>query len=439
MLTLLRALAGLVLGLVIFAGLLYFLVVVNFSQRLVEPEVYNIAIEDTDAYNRVYDEVLVDDALIDQTGNLTGDIQLQIHEQAVEVLREVMPPSYLQQQTEENIDQFTSFLRYDREDLAIYATLTEPLERIEPAVLRKVHQIIDELEINDPPSSRCSTASRNQLAAASALPYAQLSDGEIPESAPSLRTLTAECRAREFDLWFDQVLDDPAMNSQAALILEGERANLRQEFIAGDTRAFIKAVADPLIKPLIEDAIADIRRNLQRNDRFDLLDWLAEESEDATRADIEEQAESLRQIVSAANGPGRFIALAMIIVGVLLMAAVHFPNPAEMLRWPGITLIMGGGVCLLVGFVLNSAIPGQFKDAILRAASYSPEVPTSVVSLAGDLAESFARQATAGFIPSSVTIMVIGALLVAASLLSGILSALAGRILPGSDGNRRNR
>ena len=35
------------------------------------------------------------------------------------------------------------------------------------------------------------------------------------------------------------------------------------------------------------------------------------------------------------------------------MAAVHLPRPAEMLRWPGITLVMGGGVCLIVGFVLE--------------------------------------------------------------------------------------
>ena len=438
MLTLLRALVGLILGLAVFAGLLYFLVVVNFSQRLVEPEVYNVAISDTDAYNRIYDEVLVDKALKDQAGNLTGDIQLEVQEEAVEVLREVMPPSYLQEQTEDNIGRFTGFLRYDREDLEIYATLTEALERIEPGVLRKVHQIIDDLEINDPSSSRCTAESLRQLAASSALPYAELSRGEIPESAPSLRILTAECRARKFDAWFNQVLDDPAMNSQAALILEGDRADLRQKFIEGDTRAFLKAVADPLIKPLIDEAIADIRRNLQRDDRFDLLEWLAQESEDASRADIEEQAESLRQVVSAANGPGRFIALAMIIVGVLLMAAVHFPRPAEMLRWPGITLVMGGGVCLLVGFVLNSAIPGQFKDAIVRAASYSPEVPVSVISLAGDLTESFARQATSGFIPPSVSIVIIGALIVVASLLSGVLSSMARRIFTGADGDRRS-
>ena len=439
MLTLLRALAGLVLGLVVFAGLLYLLVLVNFSQRLVESEVYDIAISDTDAYNRIYDEVLVDEALKEQTGNLLGDVHIETHEEAVDVLREVMPPAYLQEQTEENIDRFTAFLRYEQEELEIYASLKEPLERIEPAVLGKVHQLIDELEIKDPPSANCSPEAIQRLAATSAVPYAKFSDGEIPESAPSLKTMTPLCREQGFDRWFDRVLDDPAINSQAALILENEKANLRGHFMEGDTRTFLKAAAGPLVKPLIEDAITDIRRDLQRNDRFDLLDWLAEESDDTNRADIEEQAEALRNAVSDANGPGKFIALALVVFGSLLMAVVHLPRPAEMLRWPGITLVMGGGVCLLVGFVLNSAIPGQFRDAVARTASYSGDVPVSAINLAGDLVESFARQATAGFIPASVTVMIVGGLLIVASLASGILSELARRVIPGLNGNRRNR
>lgn len=439
MLTLLRALAGLVLGLVVFAGLLYLLVVVNFSQRLVESEVYNIAISDTDAYNRIYDEVLLDEALKDQTGNLLGDVDIETHEEAVDVLREVMPPAYLQEQTEENIDRFTGFLRYEQEELEIYASMKEPLERLEPAVLGKVHQIIDELEIEDPPSGGCSTEAIQRLAAASAEPYAKLSAGKIPDSAPSLKILTPVCRERGFDRWFDRVLDDPAINSQAALILENEKSNLRGHFLEGDTRAFLKAAAEPLVKPLIEDAIADIRRDLQRNDRFSLLDWLAEESDDTSRADIEEQAEALRNAVSDANGPGKFIALGLVILGVLLMALVHLPRPSEMLRWPGITLVMGGGVCLLVGFVLNSAIPGQFRDAIARTASYSGDVPVSAINLAGDLVESFARQATEGFIPASVTVMAIGVLLIVASLLAGTLIGILRRLLPGSGGNRRHR
>ena len=439
MLTLLRALAGLVLGLVIFAGLLYLLVVVNFSQRLVESEVYNIAISDTDAYKRIYDEVLVDEALKDTREKLLGYVNFPVSDDAVEVLRQIMPPAYLQEQTEGNIDRFTSFLRYEENDLAISISMKEPLYREESAVLGKVHQIIDDLDVVEPVSPGCSAAELEKQASSLAASFSQLSDGEIPESIHSLKTLTAVCREREFDRWFDRVLDDPSMNSQAALILESERSNLRRHFMEGDTRTFLKAAADPLVKPLIEDAIADIRRDLQRNDRFDLLEWLAEESEDTSRTDIEEQAEALRNAVSDANGPGKFIALALVVVGTLLMAVVHLPRPAEMLRWPGITLVMGGGVCLLVGFVLNSAIPGQFRDAIARTASYSGDVPVSAINLAGDLVESFARQATAGFIPASVTVMIVGGLLIVASLASGILSALARRVIPGVNGNQRNR
>ena len=439
MATLLRALAGLVLGMVVFSGLGYFLVVVNLSQRLEDPEVYNLAISDTDAYNRVYDEVLVDEALEGQTANLLGDLEVDVSGEAVEILRDVMPPAYLREQTENNIGRFTGFLRHEREDLMIYVSLREPLERIEPAVMGKVHEIIDDLTIEEPASSDCSAEAMQRLAAASAKPYARFSEGELPESAPSLKILTMQCRLEEFDRWFDLVLDDPAMNSQAALILDTNREAIRDSFVDGDTREFLKRVADLLVRPLIEDAISDIRRELQRNDRFDVLDWIAEESDDLTRNDIEEQAESLRDVVSAANGPGRIISLAMVVLGCLAMALVHLPKPAEMLRWPGVALLMGGGGCLVVGFVVNSAIPGQIRGAITDVVSYSADVPVAAIDLAGDLMESFARQATAGFLPAALTVMVLGGVLIVVSLFADALVAIAKSLLPGSGSGNRGR
>ena len=439
---LLRALAGLLLGIVVFAGLFYYLLVVSVSQRIEDPEVYNAAIEDTGAYNRIYDEVLVDEAIEVQAGNLLGNLKIEDSGEAVTVLREVLPPSYLKEQTEANIEWFTGYLRHESEELQIYVELEEPLERIETAVLNKAHQVIDELEIaepdmEEPASSGCSPSAVQRLAAASAEPAARWSQGQLPESAPSLRLLDRECRQREFDRWFDLLLDAPVMDSQAALILEGRKDEIRVPFVEGDTRAFLKAAAGPLVEPLIEDSVADIRRNLLRNGRFDVLEWIAEESGGLTREDMEEQAESLRGVVSAANGSGRIIALVMVVVGVLLMAAVHLPRPAEMLRWPGITLAMSGGVCLIVGFVLNSALPGRIRDAVTNAVYQSPDVPVTAMDLAGDLAESFARQATAGFILPAVIVMAIGAVLIVAPPLSGPLSGSARRIMSGSDGNRR--
>ena len=114
----LRAIAGLALGTVIFAGLLFYLVVGNVSQRLENPQVYQVAISDTGAYSRIYDEVLVDAALREQTGRLLGNMEIATHEEAVQVLRDIMPPAYLREQTEDNIDRFTGYLlRQDEAEL----------------------------------------------------------------------------------------------------------------------------------------------------------------------------------------------------------------------------------------------------------------------------------------------------------------------------------
>ena len=454
MITLLRAFAGLILGLVIFAGLMYSLVLVNFLQRLEDPEVYKTAINDTDAYNRIYDEVLLDDALADQTSDLLGGVEAETQEEIVDVLREVMPPSYLREQTENNIDRFTGYLVGDYEELNIYVDLEEPLNRVELSVVNRVDQIIDELEIVEasPASSAGSTSSPGGagsgecpedtlalLAEQYSEPLAQISDGEIPDSIPSLDILTPECRASLYDEWYERILNDPAINSETARILEDEKESLRRSFVKGDTRELLKEAAGPLVEPVIEDAVRDVRRDLSRGDRLDLLQELAEISDEFSKDDVQDQAESLKEGMGAATGPARIIALVMVILGALLLAAVHFPKPADMLRWPGITLLLGGGVCLAVGIVVNSAVPGRIKDAIVNSTSYAPDVPTAAISLAGDMAESFAQQVSAGFVPAAVTVLVVGALLVVGSFFAEALWAILRRILPGSDGNGGGR
>ena len=447
-LALLRVLGSLLLGLAVVVGLLYFLVAVNLSQNLVESETYSIAVSDTNAYNRIYQEVLADPEVKENIGNLLGGVEFDEVDEGTEVLREVMPPSYLQAQTEDNINRLTGFLSGEREELEIYARLRLPLERVESAVLDRVHRRIEELEIRkpppresaspEPPSLGCPVSHLQQLAVASAVPLSQLSGGQIPQSAPSLKILTQECREREYDRWFGLLLEDAAIDRQTKDILERENPNLRRNFVEGDTRAFLKAAVDPLAQPLIDEALADIRRNLGRNNQLDLLAWLADESEDVSRRDIEEQAESLRNAVSAVNGAGRVIALAVVIAGLLLMALMHMPLPQRMLAWPGLTLVMGGGVSLVAGFALNSMVPGQIRNAVLEAASYSEDVPVSAINLAADLASSLGQQATTGFMPMTVAVIVIGGALLAVSPFSGALAGPARRILPGSRGKGGN-
>ena len=438
MTTCLRAAAVLALGILISIGLLYLLVPVRLLNRLVTAEVYRVAISDTDAYNRVYDEVLADETLRDQTDDLLGDIEIATYDDVVALLREIMPPAYLQEQTENNIDRFTGYLRGETERLEIYVELRAPLERVEPAARAWVFRFIDELEIAEPTDSGCSLDATRRLAAGYAEPVARLSKGKPVESAPSLKSLTRTCREQDFDRWLNLTLSDPAIDSRASLLLGEAREELRQPFVEGDTRAFLKAAATPLIGPLIDDAIADIRRELQPNDRLDLIEQVAEESGDLTREDIEDQAAALRERMNAARGTGKYIAFLVVALGSLLLSAVHLPRPTAMLRWPGTVLVVGGTVCLGVGLALNSIIPGQLKKAITLSEFNTAEVPTSALNLAGDLLESFGRQATAGFVPPAVAVILLGAALIVASVFKNSQIRLARKFFP-ITGGRLNR
>ena len=431
----LRIVASLMLGFVILAGLLCYLLLVNISQRLDDSEVYKDAINDTNAYNRIYDEVLVDEAFKEQTVNLLGGVEVS-GDETVEILKTVMPPAYLREQTEENIDRFTAFLQGEIEKLDIYIELEEPLNRVEPVVLERIHEALDGLEIEEPGSPACSVESLQRLNSNFAETFSDLASGETPESVVSLKTLTRECREMGYDAWFEDLVSSPEIDSRVSRILEGEKQQLQQAFVAGETREFLKHVATPLVITVIDDALREIRGDLQANDRLDLLQKLAGNGDDLSREDIDEQLDSLRGIVRAVNGPVRVTALLLVIVGCVLLTAVHFPRPGTMLRWPGLSLLFSGGVCLLVGFVLNSAIPGGIKDAVADPTAYSPDISTAAIGLAGDLLESFARQVTAGIIPAAVAVTVVGGVLVVASLFADVFWSAIRRLLPGSRDER---
>ena len=85
-----------------------------------------------------------------------------------------------------------------------------------------------------------------------------------------------------------------------------------------------------------------------------------------------------------------------------------------------------------MGFVLNSVTPGGIGNIVADPASYSSDVSTAAIGLAGDLLESFARQITAGIIPAAVAVTVMGGVLVVASLFADVLWSAIRRLLPAS-------
>ena len=72
----LRPLLTIILWALFFAGFLWWSLQANVADKLLTAEFYTDTISQQDAYNRIYDEVLLDEDLEDTTQDLLGGVQV---------------------------------------------------------------------------------------------------------------------------------------------------------------------------------------------------------------------------------------------------------------------------------------------------------------------------------------------------------------------------
>ena len=217
MLIALRILAGLTLGVLIVSGLLYYAIVVNLTEHLVDADTYIVPLSENDTYNRIYDEVLADEEL---TYGLLGGVEIAGHTlgDPVAVLREVMPPEYLQEQTEANIDRVTAYLRGESDVMEVYLELAQPIERVEPAVLAEIDRVVDQIEAAEVLDIGCAEFEQNreELAAAFAEMLSEFGEGMLPSTISPVPTLAQFCSDEGFKALFDETQIDLAMDPETA-------------------------------------------------------------------------------------------------------------------------------------------------------------------------------------------------------------------------------
>ncbi|MEE8464852.1 MAG: hypothetical protein V3S68_00130 [Dehalococcoidia bacterium] len=419
MLSLLRAGAALLLGVTILVGFLFFLILNNVSDKLLNADFYKDNIAGQDTYNRIYDEVLVDEELVDKTKEFLGDVQIVSHEDIVGLTREIIPPAYIQQHVEENIERAIAYGKQDVDRLDVYIDLSEPLRNVKPVMFVYIDSRIDELREEDPGISSCSPETLTGLAGRYLDIFTGLAGGEVPLSVPSLRALDPLCRQLLFSSSFDLLIGSSTLDAETTQQLIANREELRVLFEAGDTLEVLKVAARILAEPLMDDAIEEVRADLSPGDRLDLIhqiaEWNPDTSEEQIRADLDEG----RKWISRADSFGKLTTLIMVIGGSILMGLVFYPNLANMLRWPGITLFFTGVAFFVVGKIAESKVPARLADVIETGAGRVTDVPQAVTDLGGDLLISFGTQIASGIAGPSVNLMIIGAVLIGASFFTG--------------------
>jgi hypothetical protein len=410
----LRSVSALVLGVVVFVGFLL-LLLTNVSDKLLNADFYNEIIAGENTYNRIYDEVLLDDDLEGTRNDLLGEIRVVSDQDLVNLLREIIPPEYLQSQVEGAIGRTADYFNEDAETLDLYIELGPPLDNIKPALLRYINQRIEQLPLEKYTLPRCDLEIIQRIADRYEAIFRGLSVGSIPESIPSFEAILAPCRVLIFNIAFDKLVNDPSLDPRIEQGLRERKETIRVLFNAGDTYGVWQEAAPAMAIPLIDDAIGQIRDELDGQDRLDLVHRLAVWNDGLTETQIRENAGDARDWVSLVRKFGKPVALLMLIAGAVLMGLLHFRSLKGALRWPGLTLMLTGLVFLVIGKVLESQVPDRLRELVEGGSGGTGGVPASVNALGGDLLVSFGKHLSGGFDGPALAVLIIGAVLFGAS------------------------
>ena len=287
-------------------------------------------------------------------------------------------------------------------------------------------QRIDELVLEDLGRPECTPDRVNELAGRFESRWGELADGKVPQTVPSLASLNSTCRNLVFELAFTRLVVGSSLSEEAKAGLLAMEGEIQREFVdEGDTHGVLKLAARPLATPVMDRAIAQIREELDDQDRLDLIHRLAVWNDDFTEAELRDDIDTSRDWLNRGrNELGKPAAWAMLIAGSIVMGLIYYPSLKNALRWPGVSLFLTGLVFFVTGKIAESRVPDALEELVERGTNEISGVPSSVTDLGGDLLISFGKQLTSGIDGPALTLLIIGALLFAASFFAFLIGPL---------------
>ena len=420
-LLILRFVATPILGIAIFAGLLLTLVGNNIVDKLLNAEFYTDTIAEQNTYNRIYDDVLLDQKAKDKVQELLGDVKVVSPEDIVGLVRGLLPPEYLQSQVEGAIQRAVAYFNEDSDTLELYLEMGPAIDKIKPTLLDYVDRRIDGIPEADPGPAECNPETVKSVRDGYQEVFRGLAGGRVPASLPSIKVIAEPCRVLIFDSAFPALFADDTLDSRITQALGNSTDDIRAAFVAGDTHGVLKAAARPLSEPLVDDVVAKIRERLDEGDRLNLIRVLAETNSDFTEEQIRVEVADAKELIVQYRALGGTLAGLMLYGGAILLAVLHLPKLSAAMRWPGIFLLVSGGLIFIVGQILESKVVDWLITGVDQITANAPGIPGPAINLISDLVLSFGQQLTQGFAAPAFTVLIVGALLFAASIVLSIV------------------
>ncbi|MFI6986466.1 hypothetical protein ACIBSV_49060 [Embleya sp. NPDC050154] len=343
---------------------------------------YDGVLEREHAYDRLYDEVLVDPRMAGVTNDLLGRLPIPPN-QVTANLRLVLPPSTLRGMVREQIGHTVGYLRGDERELRLTVDLKPVINN-----LGKVADVFVGDLTGDVP--RVTEDNAPALVDGVSKALDALAQGRPPESLPALS------------------LDPAAAPEVADLILarlpaesrEPIRGQVVASLRADDLGGVLVAIVPVIFGEKVRQAQLGLT-GLSDGGTWDLtLDLRASQANESTKLKLG-QLEQLRAMT--VFGLGRLLAVASVtaLLGLVVLWRTGSARGAARLRLPALALAGGGllaGVGCLVAWGVLPHVVSENRDG------WAP----SVVRLAGDLQEAAARDVVGVWLAASAVPLVFG-------------------------------
>ena len=415
LLSLIRSVTALILALVVFAGFCLWLILNQVSGKFFDPAVYAAALVTVDAYPRLYSDLLAGPASQRWARDLLGEGLPVADADLIALMQDVAPPEYLQSQVEGNLQRAAAYFRAETEALELYLELAEPLARMTPAALNYLDRRIDRLEVVEPELLVNPFTAEDYARALGESLNGLIFRQSVPETLPSIRILPEPLRPAAFALVMSQLPDYLALPPESRAALAAAAPELRAQFIAGNTRPFLKIAARAIAKPVLEREIAAARAEsgLEDQSRLPLLPMLAAATGYPTAGELSAELDRLRSELNHFLNRGQLISLAVVLLGTALLGLLYLPNLARCLRWPGITWLLSGLAAFGLGWLATAVLPDAAAEGLRRLLASDAAISPAAVSLLADLAQELAAGLLAGIGNGGLALALLGAVLLA--------------------------
>jgi hypothetical protein len=405
----LRIFTALILSIPLFFSFSYYLATTAAEDILLDADFIAGSFQKNQLYDRIYRDVLLRQEFNEWTSSLVGSFQVSGDTKA-QLLKSVIPPSYVETEIERNVSKILEYLRGEGDELNVFLNLTTPLENIKPTALASLEQQINDLD--SIPISHPGGLS-NEIASF----LATVAHGQIPSQVPTAQALGPAQLVQAYEEAIDALVQSDSISPSAIANLKQQEPEIMAAIQGSDLKAALKLASRAVAEPHIDGAIASIRRNSDEQNRLDLIEKLAENS-NRTPPQVLRDARTLRFLLQAATGMiAQWSALGFTVLFTLAMAAVFIPYWRHVIFWPSATFFVFGLLLLLIA-VSTSLDLSLWSSAICQG----PDNESCQLTL--DIGRTIVSDIASRFVDASLKIILIGSIGI---LLSIIVSRFSKR------------